>query len=505
MQNSFLDKFPYNKLTEYFVIENHLEQSTPYVIKKMKARELLCSNRIDLMAKWIYIDSKEKNMDMHDAIELYTRHIEAFSEGLFQEPGTEEKNSMQRYLEDFDSLIYDIKNHGFDETKSLIPVGRDYVLLDGSHRCAIAAYYDLSVTVICFDALTRNFDYDFFRKRLLFDTYLDRMVLQYCHIMNDVYCACIWPIADNTESRELAFREICQNGQIVYTKEIELSYLGLRNFMMQIYAGQGWLGDYQNLHAGLQGKVDSCYKKKATTLTVFFQCKSLDIVLDIKKSIRRIYEIENHSIHISDNATETCEMAELLLNKNSIYHLNYAEPDMDADTNKRLTQFKNAIEAMEMPKENFIIDTSACLAIYGIRKARDLDYLSCDHDTDIFHLENIDNHDSQLKYYDMNKRDLIYNPNNYFFFDSLKFVSLSRLSEMKQKRGEKKDVRDVRLISKYMKKSKNDRKKECRSFKSNKLARIRRLKGQSKIKIFIYDHTPELIRRGYHKIMSHWR
>lgn len=500
MQNEIMEVFPYNKLTEYFVRENHIERSTTYGIKKIKARKLLCSNRIDLMAKWIYIDYKEKDMDMHDAIELYTSHIEAFSEGLFFEPGTEEKNSIQKYLEDFDNLINEIKSNGFDETKSLIPVGKDNVLLDGSHRCAIAAYYDLSVTIICFDALMRYFDYDFFRKRLLFDSYLDRMALQYCRIVSGMYCACVWPIADNREKRELALKEIGKNGVIVYTKEVELSYIGLRNFMMQIYDGQGWLGDYFNLHAGLQDKVDNCYKKKATTLAVFFECKSLDTVLKIKKAIREIYKLENHSVHISDNDKETRDMAELLLNKNSIQHLNYSDPDMDSDTNKRLEEFKSAVVEEKLSKERFVIDASACLAIYGIRKARDLDYLTDYPDSEIFHIENIDNHDSQLKYYDIRKQDLIYNPNHYFYFNGMKYVDLSILSKMKSNRGEKKDIRDIRLINNYIKKAKKEKKENKKSFKRNKLARARRLKGQSRVKIFVYDHTIALAKRGLNVI-----
>ena len=50
-------------------------------------------------------------------------------------------------------------------------------------------------------------------------------------------------------------------------------------------------------------------------------------ILDIKKRIRDIYGIGNHSVHMTDNTEETIQIANIILNKNSIHLLSYGCPD----------------------------------------------------------------------------------------------------------------------------------------------------------------------------------
>ena len=64
------NKYPYMLLTEYFVRENNIVEETPYKILDIPARLLITPERIDLMAKWIYIDHREKNLNMESAREF---------------------------------------------------------------------------------------------------------------------------------------------------------------------------------------------------------------------------------------------------------------------------------------------------------------------------------------------------------------------------------------------------------------------------------------------------
>ena len=144
----FEKEYPYNLLTHYLIDGNKITPEMPYEIEEIEARKLLTPERIDLMAKWFYIDAKVQGADMAYAREIYAKHIEAFSEGTFTEPGTEEKNTIEKYYFAFDELIEDIRENGFDSQKSLVPVGKDNVLLDGAHRCACVAYFGKKVKVI---------------------------------------------------------------------------------------------------------------------------------------------------------------------------------------------------------------------------------------------------------------------------------------------------------------------------------------------------------------------
>ena len=85
------------------------------------------------------------------------------------------------------------------------------------------------------------------------------------------------------------------------------------------------------------------------------------------------------------------------------------------------------------------------MEMYSLRNAKDIDYL---HKNDnILNIENIENHNGiWLSYYTKTKDDIIYNPENHFYFNGFKFVSLNILREMKKKRNEIKDQNDLKLI-----------------------------------------------------------
>ena len=65
-----------NKLTKYFIESNKIDENTEYEIMEMDAKELLVSNRIDLIAKLKYIENKEKRLNNEFLVELYKRHLD---------------------------------------------------------------------------------------------------------------------------------------------------------------------------------------------------------------------------------------------------------------------------------------------------------------------------------------------------------------------------------------------------------------------------------------------
>jgi len=447
-------KSPFNLLTEYFVRENHIDMSLSYEIETVPAISLICENRFDLLAKWVYIDAREKCTDYSWAQKIYFDNINAFSCGTFLEPGTDEKNTFSKYLDEFNCIIEDIKRNGFDETISLIPVGKDNIILDGAHRVAAAAYYGKDVTVIRFPKLTRQFDYRYFRKYLMTDVNMGIMAIYYAHIRKNCYMACLWPMADQSllDDAEVELRKAAR---VVYSQDVYLTYRGMRNFMVQIYGHQRWTGNIENHFNGVYGKVDACYKKEYAVRTYLLEADSLEKVIEIKKNIRDIFQIENHSIHIADNQQETEEMVQLLYNSGSLEFLNIAEPYKFDYVFKKLIEIKDFIKRNGYKAERFIIDSSAVLEVCGLRQAKDIDYLTDYEDIECSFGDDVDNHKSQLQYYDCTSRDLLYNPLNYFFFNGMKFVSVRKLMQMKKNRNEPKDVIDIELCEEFLKKKKD--------------------------------------------------
>lgn len=443
-----LNSYPYNMIPSYFIGEFEITEDLPYEIEEIPARELIKPERIDLIAKWIYIENFEKKNDMTFARELYAKHIEAFSEGTFSEPGNEEKNSLEKYFEVFEKLIIEIKENGFDENKSLILVGKDNVLIDGSHRCACAAYFNKNVKVLRIPQLTVKYDVEFFTSRKLDREYIDHMVLKYTQIKDNLYMACLWPVATNQEKRQQAISMLSEIGEIVYIRDLGLRYQGMKNLMQQIYGHFEWVGDYQDKHLGVEAKVKKCYARGKKCTFVLFHCDALDTVVDIKKKIRLKFELEKHAIHISDSIFETRQMAQLLYNANSRMHLNFAEPDAFATMNKMLEEFKHLLGQKNEDLDRYLVDTSSVLAIYGIREAGDIDYLTDSNLTDLGRAD-MENHPSL---YPISISSLICNPEYYFVYQGVKFVEPYMLMRMKQIRGSEKDPKDCKQIKKMLRK-----------------------------------------------------
>ncbi len=444
-----LNTYPYNMIPSFFITELPITEDMPYEIEEIPARELILPQRIDLIAKWIYIEAYDKRLDMTYAKELYAKHIEAFSEGTFTEPGNDEKNTLEKYFTEFDQLIEDIKVKGFQEEKSLILVGKGNVLIDGSHRCACAAYFNKTVKVIRFNQLNKNYDAEFFLKRGLDKEYIDQLVLKYTELKDNLYLACLWPVASNQTKRQEAISFVEKIGQTVYVRDLGLRYQGMKNLMQQIYGHQNWVGDYTNHHAGVDEKAKNCYAWHKKGTFILFHCDSLDAVIDVKAKIRDLFGLENHAIHISDDTLETRQMAQLLYNVNSRMHLNYAEPDAFITMNKMLEDFKQVLAQKRADISRYLADTSSILAIYGLREAGDIDYLT---DSEITELgrEDMENHPSL---YPIDVTSLLSNPDFYFVYQGVKFVEPYMLLRMKQIRGSEKDPKDCKMLQKLMRKS----------------------------------------------------
>lgn len=83
-------------LGKYFCDTYNIDLTKQYKIEYINARELLVPGRIDLIAKYKYIEAKEKGYNCKFINELYDKHIEAFSAGSYNEPGNDEKNSIKK-------------------------------------------------------------------------------------------------------------------------------------------------------------------------------------------------------------------------------------------------------------------------------------------------------------------------------------------------------------------------------------------------------------------------
>ncbi len=139
-----------------------------------------------------------------------------------------------------------------------------------------------------------------------------------------------------------------------------------------------------------------------------------------------------------------------ICNHNTVSFLSYANTEIYPKSKRRIHQYLEAINTKGLDVWQFIIDSSTALAVWGLREARDLDYIHLTADDDLVEVKNIDNHATQLRFYSISREELIGNPDYYFTYMGCKFVWLEILGTMKARRGEEKDVRDLDLINRKL-------------------------------------------------------
>ena len=152
--------------------------------------------------------------------------------------------------------------------------------------------------------------------------------------------------------------------------------------------------------------------------------------------------LKKNSVHITDHYNDTFRISSSLLNENSITFLNYGTNIISEKSKKLLIEYFKKVNY----DENFILTSSIVLEFFGLREAKDIDYIHLNDNK--LNLNNISPHTGKwLDYYPKSKDNIIYNPNNHFYINGYKFVSLDIIKLMKTKRSENKDLYDINLIN----------------------------------------------------------
>jgi hypothetical protein len=451
------EKYPFNKVDKTHM---DLGKSHEYKIFEIEARKLLCIERFDIFAFLIYISTREKGMNMETATLIYRSIEMAESDGNFIEPGKEEeKNTFTNYVQHFEALIDSIKENGVDPNITLIPIDKDNILIDGLHRLSIAAYYNQIVTVIKFFDVTMTHitpEYLMGKNQFIDSDVIELMLLEYVKWNTNLYMYIFWPkfslLADS--KKKTSYNILNNNTKIIYSKKVKISYQAVRNLMLQLYMHMDWIGSIEDHFVSTYIKADEVWDKNGNVDFVLVASESLDQIAELKESIRDVCGIKLASVHSTDNYRETYLAANLIYNTNSFHHIRYSFPDKFKTSFNLISYYKTLLSDNNVSFDNYIIDSSMVLAMYGIREANDLDYLS--NSDFIICTGDIESHIACLKYHNITLNDLLYNPCNYFIFNELKLLNLDRLLIFKKNRyrelKDKKDYWDIKYIIPFQRK-----------------------------------------------------
>ncbi|WP_092998995.1 hypothetical protein [Thiohalomonas denitrificans] len=406
--------------------------------KHVSPAGLITHNRLDLAIKILFLEMKSYSSDF--ARDIYESHLRCFSLGRFQEPGNEDKNSLERYIEDFEGLYESLRRAPFDSDKSYVPLAADGSILNGAHR--VAAGYVTGRSVVTVSMLTPppDYGYKFFLSRGMRPRDVEIAVSKFVEIAENVYIAILWP-SSNKKSIPID----TTFGRVIYEKKVKLTYRGAHNLITQVYANEHWLGKEEEHYRGAEGKLAPCFGNGEDLRVVAFQAESIEQVTKIKTKVREMVGIGKHSIHITDTHEEAVRVSRLLFNENAVHFLNHSFPTKFPETHCALESFRQRLSLESMGMNRFVIDSGLVLALYGLRKARDIDVIALE--THSFRNDGIDDHDSEMRFHGVSKSELILNPKYYFFYRGIKFSAFRQVYRMKAARREEKDLVDIEMMA----------------------------------------------------------
>jgi hypothetical protein len=286
----------------------------------------------------------------------------------------------------------------------------------------------------------------------------------------------VWPKAFASSKKDEADKLINTLANVVYRKKLKLGYNAVRNLILEVYHNVPWMGTVEDGFKWSFTKADEVYAGAGEMEVVLIdEPNGLERMIEIKSKLREIYNIGLYSVHSTDTYEEALLAANLLFNRNSLHHLDFGHPDRFVKTWNLVMEYRQAILSSKYNIDDFVIDSSVPLALYGIRQAGDLDYLTTvkyAHVGDILDIQenndkHIENNDKHIENHDKHIKELIYDPRNYFVFMGLKVITLQVLQTYKKNRGEKKDLNDIRMMIPYLKSNSSNWDRKLAELKSS--------------------------------------
>lgn len=438
------------------------------------------NRRFDLIFKYLYLKNHRNCCQLTNFYEeLYCEHIRAFNNFKEHHPSDGiPKESRADFIQAFNRIYDDIREHGFDAKKSIAPIDTHFELVDAAHRVAacMCLNQDIWVQEVIQDA-EEIYDYAFFRAKEISPFYADYAALEYVKLQQNAYIVNLHSVTDPALDSTVE-KILCQYGFIYYKKNIKLTFSGYVNLKKMSYGndiwdGPPWIGTIKNSFAGAQEHAKKSMGKNPLRAYVFV-CDSLDKVVAAKAEIRKFFGIGNHSVHVNDNREEALRLAETFFNESSLWALNTRSFILEDEfLIERITELKKITRDKGVSLDEICAAGSSPLSVFGIRQSRDLDFLYSGNKEFVTNDPFISNHKSEAAYYPYNVVEQVVNPAHYFYYEGMKFITLNVLRLMKAKRNEvPKDIEDCRLIDTFV--ARNG-KAPFIFFKKEKFGRLRKI------------------------------
>ena len=433
-----------------------LEVKSPDAFVVTNPVDLLTPLRLDIAAKTLYARHREKGVEKTWAHKVYSEHLRVWGGHKEINPP---KNGIKEFCDSFADTFASIKEKGFVEEESYIPVAPDNSPLNGAHRIATAIV--CNEPVICKPGSVTEGQYDcsynyFSNKKDIVEAgltpdYTDAMVREYVKVKKGegifvatLYAHCFERLP---QIMEIFYKN---NVKVVSNRFAQLPPQGQLNYIIVLYGKESWLGNTHNNYPGAYEQAAVNFEK-GNQLVFSVLEGTLENVAKSKEQIRDLIGVGKRSIHTTDTPEEAIRNTYTAYHDPTLQFLCQAKTGFfnSPQFQSFINETKDILQMSNVDEEDICVGGSAALAAYGIRECRDFDIVHRNSSSKILFSQNVSSHNPYLDVYPGSLEDILYHPNNHIFIDGIKFLSMQNTVFMKKKRGEEKDWKDITLIREY--------------------------------------------------------
>ncbi len=416
-----------------------------------KARDLLRFDRLDIISRYIYVKHQMSRQGPSNIGEdVYWHYLLSVqkSRATFFKDGDGRKNSYQDYIQNFNKIIYAMKDGEFDFDREAAPIC-EQTLVGNAHRVAAAAYFDAEIPCVTVygDPKAHQSDYNGMIRAGINRHYIDYVIRTYMDLTKRCHFLFLFPEAINKlKECEKAIRE---HADIVYHKDLLLTDGGVEHVVKLAYDHNDWWQEK------LTKKFIGARFPEFGALRVYVvELKEGISCADLKTEVRKLFSAEEPCIiHSSDTISDAEHYAKHLLNENWVFFANHRLPNKDPEFDEKLSVYKARLREQEVAgrdADSYCVDSGAVLGLFGIRKADDIDYICSDVFDEMEQDRVTSNHNKEYMPLGINIHEIIENSAFHFFHRGVKFMSLDCVAQFKFRRCSKKDVEDFSAISQFL-------------------------------------------------------
>jgi hypothetical protein len=377
-------------------------------------------NRIDVGFKIARIREMEKLVS--DDYSKYERHLLSITKGHIYEENNLEKNSINKYLSTFSDMYRQVA--AGVTGPFLLPCSENNSIVDGAHRLALSAYFNLDYELKVTSHKGFSFNADFFVGSAMAREDVETAIYNSFLFDSRTSCFIIWPDERACNVENLIRKE----HSVHYVKQIPVKTDLLSKIVFHTYFREKWARNFSNIMLKTRSV------GKAGVLRVVFVAN--DDLQETKERIRKEFNNDQHLLHTPDNREQFLELARVFLDRGQLRSIEKMAL-LDSATHSKIIKIKDLVG------QN-VVTGGTVLEMFGIRKSGDLDVLNISHK--LRSTEKIDTWNEEELAYLRYAREAYNTQSNLIIgFAGLNFVRLEEVLDFKAKRSLPRDLMDVKL------------------------------------------------------------